>query len=68
MFPLTFWDFGLWLAITAIILLATVEFISPYHGMTNLLIEKKKLKHAALMIGTLFLFLIIIYMYQMVIK
>ncbi len=46
--PLTFWDISLWLAVTAIILLITAELISPYYGQTNLLINKKKLKNAAL--------------------
>jgi hypothetical protein len=54
-FPLGFWDISLWLAIIAIILLATAELISPYYGHTNLLINKKKLRKAALIMGILFL-------------
>jgi len=53
--PLTFWDISLWLAVTSIILLITAEFISPYYGQTNLLINKKKLKNAALITVILFL-------------
>ena len=55
MFPLDFWDISLLLAITAIILLVTSELISPYYGQTNLLINKKKLRNAALTVSTLFL-------------
>ena len=54
-FPLNFWDISLWLAVTAIILLITSELISPYYGKTNLLINKKRLRNAALTVSTLFL-------------
>ena len=54
-FPLSFWDISLWLAITAIILLVTSELISPYYGKTNLPINKKRLRNAALTVSTLFL-------------
>jgi len=53
-FPLNFWDISLWLAITAIILLITAELISPYYGQTNLLINKGRLKTAALTLGIVF--------------
>jgi hypothetical protein len=54
-FPLAFWDISLWLAVTAIILLITSELISPYYGKTNLLINRKRLRNAALTISILFL-------------
>jgi hypothetical protein len=54
-FPLSFSDTSLWLAVTAIILLVTSELISPYYGKTNLLINKKRLKNAALVVSGLFL-------------
>jgi hypothetical protein len=54
-FPLSFWDISLWLAITSIILLITSEFISPYYGKTNLLINKKRLRNVAIIVSTLFL-------------
>ena len=66
-FPLTFWDLSLWLAVTAIILLATAELTSPYHGQTNLLINKKGLRQAALTIGILFLATVAIRIYQIII-
>jgi hypothetical protein len=55
MFPLDFWHISLLLAITAIILLITSELLSPYYGKTNLLINKKRLRNAALTVSTLFL-------------
>jgi hypothetical protein len=58
-FPLSFSDITLWLAITAIILLATSELISPYYGKTNLLIDKNRLRLAALGVGIVFIVSII---------
>jgi len=54
-FPLSFWDISLWLAVTAIIMLITSELISPYYGRTNILINKKRLKNAAVVVSILFL-------------
>ena len=53
--PLTFSDLSLLLAVGAIILLITAELASPYYGLTNLTINKKKLRTAALTTGILFL-------------
>jgi hypothetical protein len=53
--PLGFWDISLWLAVVAIILLATAELLSPYYGHLNLSIEKKRLRRVALLMGMLFL-------------
>lgn len=64
--PLTFWDISLWLAVTSIILLITAELISPYYGQTNLLINKKKLKNAALFTGILFLITVAIRIYGII--
>jgi len=65
-FPLTFWDLSLWLAITAIILLATAELISPYYGKTNLIVEKGRLRQAALLLGILFMITVIIRIYGII--
>jgi len=67
-FPLSFWDISLWLAITAIILLITSELISPYYGKTNMLINKKRLKNAALTTGILFLISVAIRIYGIIIS
>ena len=61
-----FWDISLWLAVTAIILLATAELISPYYGRTNLVIEKKRLKQAALLLGVLFLITVAVRIYGII--
>jgi hypothetical protein len=65
-FPLTFWDMSLWLAIIAIILLATAEITSPYYGKTNLIIERGRLKQVALILGTLFMVTVTIRIYGII--
>jgi hypothetical protein len=51
-FPLSVSDIGLWLAVTAIILLVTSELISSSTGLLgNVAIEKKRLRLLALMVG-----------------
>jgi len=67
LFPLTFWDISLWLAVTAIILLATSELISPHYGRTSLIIEKRRLRQAALLLGTLFTITVLIRIYEIII-
>jgi uncharacterized membrane protein len=54
-FPLSFWDISLWLAIVGIILLITSELVSPYYGKTNLLIRRNRLRSVAIIISILFL-------------
>jgi len=63
-FPLSLWDISLWLAITSIILLATSELLSPYYGKTNIIIDRKRLRTAALTLGLLFLFTVLIRIYE----
>jgi len=65
-FPLSFNDISLWLAITAIILLITAELISPQYGQTNLLIDKRKLRTAALIVGLLFMLTVVIRIYGII--
>jgi len=65
-FPLSFWDFGLWLAVVAIILLATAEIISSYNGEATIFIEKSRLEAAALILGLLFMFIVAIRVYEII--
>jgi len=67
MFPLGFYELNAWLALTAIILLATSEFLNPYYGRTDLLIEKGRLIRVALVLGVLFLSTVAIRIYQIII-
>ena len=67
MFPLGFYDLSLWLAISSIILFATSELISPNYGQTGLIIDKGRLRTAALILGVLFLSTVAIRIYWIII-
>lgn len=59
-FPLGIWDASLLLAATAIVLLVTSEFLSPYYGKVNLKIDKVRLRKSALAASILFLTTVVI--------
>ena len=54
-FPFDFWNISLWLAVSGIILLITAQLVSAYDGKATLLIDQRKLKTAAVIMGILFL-------------
>lgn len=55
-FPLTVSDIGLWLAVTAIILLITSEIVSSStDALGNVAIEKKRLRLLAITLGICFM-------------
>jgi hypothetical protein len=64
--PLDFWVVSLWLAVTAIILLITAQLVSAYDGPATLIIDKKRLKNTALIIGILFLVTVAIRIYGII--
>ena len=64
-FPLSLADMTLWLGVTAILLLITSEFISPYYGRVGLLIEKRRLRQIALIFSVLFFLDALIQIYAM---
>lgn len=53
--PLAFADASLLFGISAIILLVTIELISPYYGLTNLIVSRKKIIKVAIVTILLFL-------------
>jgi hypothetical protein len=65
--PFTSWTISLWLAVTAIILLITVQLASSYDGPATLLANAKRLKYAALATGLLFLATVAIRIYQIIV-
>jgi len=67
-FPLSLWDISLWTAITAIILLATSELLSPYYGRTRLMINKRRLRIVALIVAFIFLATVTYRIYAIVTK
>ncbi len=67
-FPLGFSDLSFWLAVTSAILIITAEFISPRYGQTNLLINKARLRTAALILGMLFLLTAFVQIFEIMIS
>ncbi|MFX0212245.1 MAG: hypothetical protein ACFFDT_40100 [Candidatus Hodarchaeota archaeon] len=65
-FPLGLYDLSIWLAISAIILLATSEIISPTYGHIDFIIKKGRLRRVAIIVGFLFLSTIAIRIYQII--
>ena len=64
-FPLSISDIGLWLAVTAIILLVTSELLSSSTGkLGNVAIEKKRLRIAALTLGLGFMATVVMRVFQ----
>jgi hypothetical protein len=60
-FPLSIWDISLWIAVMAIILLITSELIAPYSEyFGDFVIDKTKLRIAALILGTAFMATVIL--------
>lgn len=53
--PLDLWNISLWLAVSSIILLITTQLISAYDGNATIMIDQRKLKIAAVIMGILFL-------------
>jgi hypothetical protein len=66
--PLSFWDLSLWTAVTAIILLATSELLSPYYGRTGLMINRKRLRMVALVVALIFLATVAYRVYDIITK
>jgi hypothetical protein len=64
--PISFFDVSVWLATTAIILLATSELLSLYRGKTNLPIERKRLKRVAFIVCVVFMFTVLVQMYWVI--
>ena len=67
-FPLSFWDFSLWTAIVAIILLVTSELVSPYYGRTGIVMNRRRLRIAALLVAFIFLGTVTYRIYEIVMK
>jgi hypothetical protein len=64
--PLDFWNISLWLAVSGIILLITAQLVSAYDGKATLLIDQRKLKTAAVIMGILFLATVAIRIYGII--
>lgn len=58
--PLTFSDLSLLLAVLALVFLIVAELTPSSYGRTNVLINRKKLFNAAIVVGVLFLMTVVI--------
>lgn len=67
-FPLGFWDLSLWTAVVAIILLVTSELLSPYYGRTGILINRRRLRLAALLVACIFLTTVAFRIYEIIVN
>jgi len=67
-FPLGFSDLSLWTAVVAIILLITSELLSPYYGRTGILLNRRRLRFAALIVAFIFLGTVAYRVYQIIIN
>ena len=61
-------DISLWLAFLSILILITSELTSPSTGKTDLIIDRKRLKHTGITLGILFLFTVAIKIYTIIIN
>jgi len=59
-FPLDIWDVSLLLAIVAVILIVTSVSLSTPYGKANILVNRKRLKNAAIAVSILFLATLVI--------
>ena len=66
--PLDFWNITLWFATTSIILLITVQLVSAYEGNATILIDQKKLRNTAIVMGMLFLVTVAMRIYGIIIS
>ena len=60
MFPLDFWDLSLFLAVMALVLMVTSKLLLPNNVNPTILINKKRLEKAAIVISSLFLITVIL--------
>ena len=64
-FPLSTSDIGLWLAVTAIILLITTELLSSTTtALGDIVIERNRLRIVAIGVGIAFMFTVVLRIFQ----
>jgi len=67
-FPLSFNEIGLWLAFTSVILLATSEVLSRKYGQSTILVDRKRMRKAALAFGLASILTIVIVIYHIIVS
>ena len=66
--PLDFYNVSLWFAVTGLVLLITAQVASAYDGNATILIDQRKLKNTAMVMGVLFLVTVAMRIYGIVIS
>jgi hypothetical protein len=66
--PLDFYNVSLWFAVIGIILFITAQLASAYDGNATILIDQRKLKNTAMVMGVLFLATVAMRIYGIVIS
>jgi uncharacterized membrane protein len=64
--PLSLWDLSLFTAIMAIILIITSELLSPYYARTGIVVDRKRLRRAALIVALIFLIIVAYRVYELI--
>jgi len=59
-FNVSLWDIGLWLGVSAVILLITSELLAPYYGRSKIAMDVKRLRTVAIAAGITFLIIAIV--------
>ena len=65
-FPLDLLELGMLFAVTALVLLVASELLSPYNRRINMLINRKKLKRAAIVFSLLFIATVAIRIFSLI--
>lgn len=63
-FPLSLEDVSFWIAYIVLITLIASEFLSPYNGQINIMINKGRLKKVALVFSAFYLLIIAFLIYE----
>ncbi len=64
--PLDFYNVSLWFAVAGLILLITAQLASSYEGNITILIDQRKLKSVAVVIGALFFITVAMRIFEIV--
>jgi hypothetical protein len=66
--PIDFWNISLWFAVTGITLLIIAQIAFSYEGDATLLIDQKRLRTTAVIMGILFLATMAIRIYEIAVS
>lgn len=65
--PIDSTELSIWLAVVTIILLVTLELLSPYYGRTGIRVNRRRLRAVAFTLAIIFLGTVALRIYQIVV-